>query len=101
MGAGSAPCRKRPLHHAGVQEQHENHDKLEIDISTIQVERTWRKPHHKNNANRLINNDILSYPSYIEYPSSDRDHNYKTRFVKSISHFVASIYSEPSLITEE
>lgn len=83
------------------QEQHENHDKLEIDISTIQVERIWRKPHHKNNANRLINNDILSYPSYIEYPSSDRDHNYKTLFVKSISHFVASIYSEPSLITEE
>ncbi|MBL0509141.1 hypothetical protein JD544_09000 [Aeromonas caviae] len=42
------------------QEQHENHDKLEIDISTSQVEQTWRKPHHKNNDNLLINNDILS-----------------------------------------
>lgn len=83
------------------QEQHENHDKLEIDISAIQVEQTWRKPHHKNNDNLLINNDITSSPPYIKYPSSDRDHNYKTRPMKSISHLVASIYSEPSLITEE
>lgn len=83
------------------QEQHENHDRLEIDISKYQVEQIWRKPHHKNNHNQLINNDILFYRPYIKYPSSDRDHNYKTLFVKSISHFVASIYSEPSLITEE
>ncbi len=81
--------------------QHENHDRFEIDISKCQVEQTWRKPHHKNNYNQLINNDILFYRPYIRYPSSDRDHNYKTRFMKSISHFVASIYSEPSLITEE
>lgn len=27
-----------PLHHAGVQEQHENHDRFEIDISKCQVE---------------------------------------------------------------
>lgn len=36
--AESAPCIMQGSRSAGVQEQHENHDRLEIDISKCQVE---------------------------------------------------------------